>query len=125
MFEKFNLPTKEFLESLYTSTPAPNSPEMNVKMILKKLAAGFLVVVNRQLNDFLPGGKYRNNLQQKHHSGVRQAREQLKLKLQESRTKTETSKRTSAAEFYACDCSLEFAAATMADDINSTVGLCL
>ena len=54
MFEKFNLTTKEFLESLYTSTPAPISPEMNVKMILQKLAAGFLVVVNRQLNDFLP-----------------------------------------------------------------------
>ena len=58
MFEKFNLPTNPFLESLYTSTPAPISPEMNVKMILQKL--GFLVVVNRQLNDFLPGGKYHN-----------------------------------------------------------------
>ena len=54
MFEKFNLSTKEFLESLYTSTPAPISPEMNVKMILQKPAAAFLVVVNRQLNYFLP-----------------------------------------------------------------------
>ena len=60
MFDKFNLPTNPFLESLYTSTPAPISPDMNVQMILQKLAAGFLVVVNRQLNDFLPGGKYHN-----------------------------------------------------------------
>ena len=37
MLEKFNLPTKEFLESLYTSTPAPISPEINVKMIPRKL----------------------------------------------------------------------------------------
>ena len=61
MFEKFNLPTNAFLESLYTATTsAPTSPEMNLKMILQKLAAGFLIVVNRQLNDFLPGGKYHN-----------------------------------------------------------------
>ena len=31
-------------------------------------------------------------LRQKHHSGVRQAREQLKFKLQESKAKVETSK---------------------------------
>ena len=61
MFEKFNLPTNAFLESLYTATTsAPTSPAMNLKMILQKLAAGFLIVVNRQLNDFLPGGKYHN-----------------------------------------------------------------
>jgi hypothetical protein len=62
LFEDFRIPDNPTIGSLYTTQSAPTQshPELDIKSILKKLASGFLVVVKRQLEHFLPEGRYHN-----------------------------------------------------------------
>ena len=58
LFDEFSLPCDAIMQSLYRNIPCPSLPSLAVKVILEKLSAGFLTVTERQLKDFLPGGRY-------------------------------------------------------------------